>query len=240
MLKRSILASVLLLIFLCGTVGCKEQPAEMGRLSGDQVIMADGRSVAVSLTDKGNQWDTYADENGYAYGIDEQGILVYYNAIAIKPHSKEKITEEQAKAIAFKHMVETYGKKFLNGYTLTECSDRGMDYLLYYFKLYGEEQMIKGEMCHVNVDYFGKVGTSSIARKTFKDFDETLLKGITKETLTEYARAQGTAQKPNSTFTGLGDVYLYKSDTGYALHLFIDMELPEGWCNHTECYYPLQ
>ncbi len=143
--------------------------------------------------------DAYTDyyRNGEdQYQFDENGKFISFSNLDLPEKGEPVITEEQAKKIADRHIAAFYGD--LRGYRFHRCSYLEADqrYDIYYALVYND--FLVADFCIVTLSSNGTVNYSRAPQgENFKDFDKSLLSGITKESLESYA-FQEVAKRLNS------------------------------------------
>ncbi len=254
MLKRSILASALLLIFLCGTVGCKQEndqylPAlsisneEMDEINAT-VTLADQTKKDIAFSKTEENVHIYLDENKNEYHFNSSDQLISYSAaIDLESITKEPtITQEKADEIARDHIADTYGKHILDSFILKACNKSNTHYDLQYIKCFGKDGFINGELCVVWVNFNGAIDYSNVTHAgSLDDFNEALLKEITEETLQTFAIQQASKAYPDQPFTcDIQSIWLNKDENNsYYLNIFAVISGIAGSVIPVEYTYPL-
>lgn len=209
---------------------------QIGKLTagagGYSVTLADQTVKTLTFRKSEKLYDTYLDASKNEMRFDKSGDLVGYTAVrenANLEKPKSGITAEQADKIARKHIEDTYGD-ILRGYSLDDCSEEANEYDLLYVKCYGIDDFVKGETCLITVYKNGVVRRSSTLHvDEYVGFDETLLNGITEESLETYAQQQAT--------TAYGDylqecqvmgIWLQELEDGYALSVQAQVSYNDG------------
>lgn len=134
--------------------------------------------------------DIYKDENNDEYRFSDGRMTGYYNN-ETTPWTKKNadpITEEEAIAIAKKHIEETYGID-LSPYEL-EVSYNNERYDISYIIYYGKGNFISGPKITVRVHEKGEIIYSNNNARLYKGYDFSVFKDVTKDELCAYVEKQ--------------------------------------------------
>lgn len=145
----------------------------------------------------GPDWEIYTDEEGNMFKYDENGNFLgvtfdprsFDNSVSMehKEDPSHPFTDEDAIAAAEELGREQFGDYFdrLN-YHFVLKADTGERYVFFY-QLIGEEQFVTG--IHFHATYLGDgtlLGFAMPNCYSLMDFDESLLQGVTKDSVTAY------------------------------------------------------
>ena len=140
--------------------------------------------------------DIYMDENDSEYRFDEFGNLVgIYNNESqdtiIADDNVECLSAEEAIEIATKDAEKNYGEIFEKfQYASYTIQDYGPIYV-YFYIYHGADNFVLGESLIYSINESGGVSFSTLANvEEFKEFDETLLDGLTRSNVEESMRIQ--------------------------------------------------
>lgn len=197
--------------------------------------------------------DVYVDENDNEYGFDTNGNLLFYDLSGTKKMEIEDelnrsepaiINTEEATEKAIEYANSILGAES-NEFSVVKVYDKnreGKEYCITSHKKYGEGKFVLGEICTIMVMADGTMSCWSMPnRETLRDFDESLLDGITEEMMIEFAK-----ENLYAIYGDMADEYNYistnlvKRNGSYALAVRANVEISQASAWVQTFYYGLE
>ncbi len=188
---------------------------------------------AETTDERGLPLYTYTDDQGNYYYYNKEGALVR-SWLAVEDDASLdemedgykgiKVSEEEAREIAEKYLLENQGESFFDKYTFVDVKpiDSMCKYHVHHYMLYGKGSFIKGQYSSVSVRYDGVVYMHDMTNpEKFEGFNFEVLDSIAKEDVIKFVEEvlEDVASKGYDKYEIL-DYTLNKDDDGYYIGVF--------------------
>ena len=189
----------------------------------------------------GGYMDVYLDEAGNEYWYDENGSFYAYTSMDFNDMSYidlPALPEDKAKDLACEYASEIFGDAVSDLEFEDLNSYNGLTYVELN-KKYGENANFKGSVCLVTLKNDGGLFSCSCKNvRELEKFDENLLKNVTSEDVTKYAKlcAEEEYKEYNISNVNIPEISVVKKDGGFALSVLTEIV----YLNENEVEFTLQ